>query len=384
MSQAKLVPDRFDRLLRTATFRDGRHALWRCARISQIGAGTLGRLLGPEIVRSGASLRIYDPERLARENLGTQFGTVGARKVDAIVNACEAIEPDRADGFALDVRHVGVGELAESTLLIDATDDPSLAISLTRLSNGLGIPLLRVALDGSGEREFGRVSCSHGGDGHSCQLCGYDERQLLKFTPRTPCPAAQPSRAPTLAGVAISMGVAGLALIQAQRLATGNDAELVFERELLLDLSDPTLVSLVRRRSSQCLSGHVRWELTRIDRVASGTTLADVFAESTARLGQDEITLEPYGHPLALEAHCGVCGATRPCVGTRWATPPACRACAQPMTWAIERQRDRLTLGEVHELGIHHLPLDQLGLPERGAMLVARTPGKPPLRLVLK
>ena len=56
---------------------------------------------------------------------------------------------------------------------VDCTDDPALAHPLALLSNGLSLPLVRLAVDGSGQRELGRVSVSHGGGGHACQLCSY-------------------------------------------------------------------------------------------------------------------------------------------------------------------------------------------------------------------
>jgi hypothetical protein len=171
-------------------------------------------------------------------------------------------------------------------------------------------------------------------------------------------------------------------LLQAQRLATGNDLDRVVDREIRVDLSHWQLLPIERRRSGTCLSGHVRWQLTPMGRSADQLTLADVFAEAERRLGGEGVTLEPYGHPLFVEATCD-CGARMEAVGTRWATPPRCTRCGDKGRWFSQTQYSRLRKTHVEELGIRRVLLPELGLPSAGAMFVARTAGKRPLRLLL-
>jgi hypothetical protein len=203
-------------------------------------------------------------------------------------------------------------------------------------------------------------------------------------TPRTPCPgAALPQHTPTFAGGALASMIAGAAVIQAQRFVTGNDADLVLGRELIIDMTNSQMIAVQRPRCADCLSGHVHWILTRISRQAKKTTLADLIEEAGERLGSDSITLEPYGHALFTAATCS-CGWRQPAVGTKWSAAPNCPACGGLMAWACETARDRFTLEDIREFGADGLTLWKLGLPDRGAMFVARTAGRRPLRLVLQ
>lgn len=374
---------RFDRLRRTSIFRGDRFACWQAALLGVVGAGLVGFRFAVEAVLSGASVAVYDFDVGKLENQGTQFAQAGITKVESLVAACDAVCPGRAAGLACDVRHVGVGELARLSMLVDCSDDPALAVPLTSLSNALGIPLLRLAVDGSGEAEMGRVLCSHGGAGHSCQVCTYDFRALFGRTQRTPCPGRPNQQRPaTLAGGALAANIAGLGLVQAQRLITGNDLAQVVNREVVLDLTNWNLIPIERRRSAACLSGHVRWRLTRIGRSADAATFTDLFDEAERRLGSRQVTLAPFGHPLCTEAVCS-CGRRKEAIGTRWAKAPVCVRCQGAMHWFQETRRPVLSRAEVEELTIGSATLAELGLPHRGAMFVARTPGERPLRLLL-
>lgn len=382
-SSPVLDEKRFDRLRRTSTFRGDRFRQWQGATLGVVGEGVVGFRFTTEAVLSGAKVHAYDFDVGKRENRGTQFAREGMRKVESVVAACDAICPGRAVGFPYDVRHAGVGELSRLSMLVDCSDDPALAAPLTRLSNGLGIPLLRLAVDGSGELEMGRVLCSHGGAGWACQMCTYDFQDLFRSTRRTPCPG-QPDdeRPPTIAGGALAAAIGGFGLVQAQRLATGNDLERVVNREIVLDMTHWSLFPIERRRSETCLSGHVQWQLTPIGRSADELTLAELFVEAQQRLGNRQVALEPYGHALCVEAVCQ-CGARREAIGTRWAKPPDCMLCHGTMRWFDQTQHSVLEKADVEEMEIDGIPLSDLGLPSAGAMFVARTAGKRPLRLLL-
>lgn len=372
------------RLERTRTFRNGVSNKWLKAELHIFGAGTLGYRLATEAVVAGANVIIYDFDTFSAENAGTQSGPIGMRKIDYVAARAEMIAPGRVRGICADVRHVGIGTMISASVLIDCTDDPSLALPLARISNGLAAPLLRAALDGSGEHERGRVACSHGGAGHACQICTYEPRDVTRYLTRTPCPG-NPSTPvqPTLAGGAIAMAVSGVTLLQAQRLVTGNDLDLVHDREWVIDLDVGALWPLRRRRCEQCLSGHLRWELIPIDCQAAETTFDDLFRKAGDHLGNGDLTIEPYGHPLCREATCH-CGGHGHAVGTPWAPAPRCPDCGQGMEWSRATSLSRLALADAQQMRISDVPLDVLGLPPVGAMIVARAPGKRPVRLLLR
>jgi len=377
-------PDRFARLRETATFRGGGFARWQDARIAVFGAGALGGPLAQGIVRSGAAVAVVDFDIGSTENVGTQIAEPGVSKVDTVVAACEAIDAGRACGFACDVRHVGVGTLDEFDLFIDCTDDANLALPLTDISNGLGKPMLRCAVDGSGVTETGRVLCSSGGKGRACQLCSLRLEDILLDRTRTGClDQLDATRRPTIAGGAMALAVVGLGLLSAQRLITGNDDDLVYDREVLLDFTNLKLLPMQLRRSDRCVCGHVSWHLYSIDKSSSNATLDAVFALASEELSSPEVSLEPYLHPFNELAECE-CGQVRSAIGTSWAQPPRCSRCGRSMRWRRIVQHQQITRRLACELGILSTPLAALGLPMDGAMIIARSSNLPPIRYVLQ
>jgi len=375
------VSDRYGRLRGTATLGGEAFGRWAGSRTGVIGNGVVGSRYGREVVRSGASVLLIDKDDGEVQNLGTQDGIrVGEPKATALAAACDEIAPGRADAFVGDVRHVGLATLAELDLLVDATDDPALAQYLTEVSNGLGLPLMRIAIDGSGASELGRVLTSHGGAGHACQLCSWSPGDLLKRREVTPCPGrAAAERPSTLAGGAIGMAVAGLGLLQAQRLLGGNDTELVLDREVRLDLSHFALLPLELTRSEDCLSGHETWTWTDIPIPVAQATVADVLAVAAATLGTNDIAIEPFGHALRVGAPCA-CGRDGRVVGTSYFEPPAC-TCGRPTEWLPAVVVRLINHAIADELGILDRRLLDLGLPPDGALFLARCAGRPPRRL---
>jgi hypothetical protein len=385
MTMTSPIPLRFSRLAATCTFRNDALSRWLQANVFIVGAGNLGRRVAMECLLAGAaSVTVCDFARAKEENRGTQFGGApGTGKVDDIVAWAAKSAAGRAIGIFSDVRHVGIGQFVGVQLLVDCTDDPRLAVPLTTISNGLGIPLLRAALDGSGEVEMGRVACYHGGAGYACQLCTWEVRDLFRHTQRTPCqPDRSAARPPTLAGGAIGATIAGMTVLQAQRLVTGNDAKDVLDREWIVDLSNGQLLTVTRKRSANCFSGHVRWKPDQLPHLAAQTTWSNLLAIAQQRCGSRDIELEPFGHALCLELACPS-GHRRHAVGTRWATTPNCDRCGATMQWQRETCRSRITPPDIDQLQLADQWLAATGLPDRGAMIVARTPDKPPLRLLL-
>lgn len=384
-SAADPAEARFARLRRTVTFRGEKLLRWLRARVFLIGGGNLGGRVALEAVRSGARVVVCDRDVGTETNLGTQCVQPGVGKALSIAAACDALAPGSAQAIQADVRSVGIGTLRACDVLLDCSDDAMLAWPLTELSNGLGIPLVRLALDGSGRSEVGRVLTSAGGTGHACQLCTYGSADLARPSPATPCPgsvAVEPQA--TIAGGALGMAIAGLGLLQAQRLVTGNDLEYVLDRELLLDLSHSQLLATRLRRSDACLSRHEGpWHLVPAGLTTEEATVADVFARCAGQLGTTDLLLEPYGHPLGLQVSCA-CGARRLAVGSVWSVGPACPRCGQAMQWTQDIQWPRLSSAQARELGIHTRTLAELGLPQDGALLIARAPGRPALRLLFQ
>ena len=378
-SETSSSTPQYERLRGTATLGGDAFLQWEGKTMAIVGLGALGSRLPVEIVRSGGSVWCCDLQIGAPENLGTQLVEAGRPKVDAVLAACDAIRAHRARGVSADIRHVGIAELLRLDVLVDATDDPALAWPLTQISNGLAKPLVRLAVDGSGQREFGRVLVSHGGADHACQLCTYGIDDVSRQQRR-----AAARREARGVGSAIAMAVVGVALLQIQRLACGRHLPRTLDREVLVDLDGFQTQTISLERSAACLSGHEVWQLTFVEQSADEITLHELFARAKRELGRDRIVLEPFAHPLCLGVVCPSCGARQFHVGTQWASTPRCVPCRVSMTWQHESAIPRLGRQEADRLNILETPLAQLGLPREGALITAHARGAPPLRYVLK
>jgi hypothetical protein len=177
--------------------------------------------------------------------------------------------------------------------------------------------------------------------------------------------------------------MAGLTLLQAQRWVTGNDLERVLNREIILDLSNHKLLELQLERCPQCLSGHRRWQPLELNEAAHEIALHELFGLAEQTLPTKSVTLAAYQHPLNTQACCD-CGNVQVAAGTDWAGPPKCPRCGTTMSWLREMQIDRVSRQVAAGLGILHTPLDKLGIPTDGAMFLARSPGNPIQRLLLR
>lgn len=383
---------RFDRLRATTTFADGAHARWMNATLAVVGAGILGSLFAREAARSGTHIELYDFDIGEEANRGNQPVEVGEPKAEAVAGICNAISPGSARAHVTDIRHVGAGAFEHIALMVDCTDDQALVLPLTELSNGWGVPLLRLALDGSGRLELGRVLVSHGGDGRSCQVCGLSWKDVFDPGPRDPCLGVQRQQDPTNAGTALAMTVTGLGLLYAQRLVGGNGGDRILDSEVLVDLDSPGILPMQLRRSEDCLSGHKRFDPTRLNRTAAETTVKELFglaltalegATDSGKSGKvQEISLSFRGHPILLCVACPGCGLALDSPGTPWQPTPECPGCGGAMERRREPALDQLNQAQARALGWVDTSCEALGLPSSGALVVARAPGYSPVQLL--
>ncbi len=385
---------RFDRLRATATFAGEAHDRWRQATLKVVGAGVLGSLFAREASRSGTHIDLYDFDIGEDRNLGNQPVEVGEPKAETVARLCNAIAPGSARAHVADIRHVGAGEFEHAALIVDCTDDASLALPLTELSNGWGVPLLRLAVDGSGRLELGRVLVSHGGQGRACQLCASSWKDVFDPGARTPCLGARRQTAPTNAGSALAMSVAGLGLLHAQRLVGGNGSDRVLDGEVMVDLDAPGILPMQLRRNEDCLSGHKPFRPTRLDRTAADTTVKELFglaltalegdrATDSRKAGQvQEISLAFRGHPILLSVACPGCGLELVRPGTLWRPAPECPGCGEVMERRRDVALDNLNQAQARALGLADTSCEALGLPSGGALVAARAPGHSPVQLL--
>jgi len=380
---------RFDRLRATATFADAAHEHWMQATLAVVGVGVLGSLFAREASRSGTHIDLYDFDIGEAHNKGNQPVEVGEPKAEAIARLCNSIAPGSARAHVEDIRHVGAGSFEHIALIVDCTDDAALALPLTELSNGWGIPLLRLAVDGSGRLELGRVLVSHGGQGHACQLCASSWKDVFDPGARTPCLGDEKQQAPTNAGSALAMSVAGLGLLYAQRLVGGNGSDRILDEEVIVDLDTPGILPMKLRRNEECLSGHTRFDPTHLDRSAANTTVKELFwlariaLEDSRNPGPlQEISLAFRGHPILLGVACPDCGLELVRPGTFWRPAPECLRCGVVMERRRDAALDHMNQAQARALGLADTSCEALGLPTKGALVIARAPGYSPVQLL--
>jgi hypothetical protein len=378
---------RFDRLRKTCAMQGGAFERWQAGSVGVVGCGVLGSRLLLELIRSGIGRCLaFDADTVSAENLGTQCYTkTGIYKTDAIRDQCDSIRPGVLQSRPIDVRHAGIGELAALDAIVDATDDPNLQLPLTEISNGLRIPILRIAVDGSGEKELGRVQFSHGGGGCACFLCSKSIEDVSRAWPRTHCPQARlaaDGSPPTLAGAGISMAVGGVGLVQLQRLIGGKlDGQALYS-QIFIDLDNNHIVAFSEVRSEICISGHVAWDITHAGVDAAQVTFGEMFDMAGQICGWPVDVLEPYRHAFCLSARCE-CGEAKAAIGTRWATAPRCDKCGRDMSWELHIQKSTWSFNEAKDANILSRRIVELGLPNAGAMFLAKRQSRPTKRIVL-
>jgi hypothetical protein len=378
---------RFSRLRATTTFAGQAHQRWTESRLAVVGVGVLGGLFAREACRSGAHVDLYDMDVGETHNRGNQHVEVGVPKAEAVARLGNAIAPGSARAHVVDIRHVGPGSFENVALIVDCSDDARLALPLTELSNGWGVPLMRLAVDGSGRLELGRILVSHGGDGHACELCSWTWNDVFDPGPRTPCLGARSGLTPTNAGAPLGMTVAGLGLLQAQRLVGGAGSHAILDREVIVDLDAPGILPMRLSRNEECLSGHKRFDPTRLERGAADTTLKELFSLARLALARgggkvQDVSVAFRGHPILLGVTCSHCGLELVRPGTLWRPTPDCPQCGGAMERRWDVALDHLNRAQARALGLTDTSCETLGLPPKGALVVARAPGRPPVQLL--
>jgi len=154
-------------------------AVLRRAKAAVIGVGNIGGCLAQQLVQAGVNLVLVDRDVVEEANLGSQGFTeehVGLPKVDARTRWLGPLNPScRIEPFHADIRRLGLGALRDVALVFSCLDGRASRVVVNAIATRLGIPWVDGALDGSGQRLFGRVAAYDPRDAESgCYLCPYD------------------------------------------------------------------------------------------------------------------------------------------------------------------------------------------------------------------
>jgi molybdopterin/thiamine biosynthesis adenylyltransferase len=347
-----------------------------------VGAGAVGSRVGVSLATLGTPVVVIDPGQVESANIGLQLydrADVGLTKCEALVRRLCAIRSDLALAcFPIDVRAAGPGILSRCRLVIGCVDSFAARVWLTRTTTGLGVPYLDVALDGTGQSLYGRVSGFDVRHGTACLGCGWDDENwniVNREQGGSGCAvlaATAPELPSTLALPGLAEAVAGLATIQSTRTLLGDEAGRVLGREWRLNLSAGRLDETKLERDPRCRLEHRPWSMVKIDRDPCEITVRELFDRASECFGSD-VVLGAYDDPLVFKAGCSEC---RREVATAFLRSrlPLCTVCNRALIplatgfWAWFRRADAPSFQD--------RTWAELGLAPGGAVL-ARGPGRP-------
>ncbi len=247
-------------------------------------------------------------------------------------------------------------------------------VGLARTTTALGVPYFDVALDGSGNSLYGRVSGFDAGHGTACYCCGWDQENwdmLSREEGVSGCAAlvaVTPDAPATLALPGLAESVAGLSVIQAIRFLLGCEPERVLGREWRLNLSAGRLSDTGLSPDPRCRLGHRPWPIVELGQRPAELTVAALFEQAAARLG----ATSPWAPPTSLWCSKRVVSdararRSRPACGVAYRGRHACQGALVPLVTGL---RPWFCRSEV----IHLLDRTwaELGLVPGGAVLAVR------------
>jgi len=310
----------------------------RASRVAIVGVGTLGGPLALHLALLGAPLLLVDPGAVEPANLAAQLFSVralGLRKVEARAAQIRALGGEGALQLrAVRLEALGAAELAGFDLAVSALDALRPRLQLDALCQRLGIPMLDLAVDGSGQRLHGKIaSFDPRAPDAACYACRFDARALEAIR-REDLPAGCPSwrlapesaAPPTLQVSSFAGVVAGLGALRAVRILL--DPPGTHAGSLLrIDGDSPERIHHTRVARSPHCSHIVPYGPLRPARGDSPEALID---QARVELGQapDWLALQ---RALLLGARCRACGARRELFRCAQAVADAdlrCTACA--------------------------------------------------------
>ncbi|HEV3121103.1 MAG TPA: ThiF family adenylyltransferase, partial [Isosphaeraceae bacterium] len=359
--------------------------------VAVVGVGTVGARVAHSLCAPGIPLLLVDQGEVEPANVGLQpydQSDVGVPKAEALGRRLLAIRPDMSiTSFVCDVRRLGPRVLFNCRLLIGAIDSFRDRVWLAQLATHLGIPLLDLALDGTGRSLFGRASGFDAAHGSSCYTCGWDAEiwdMVSREEGGSACaalaaarpminPSTRRSEAPaTLALPGLAEVIAGLGTIQAVRLLLGTARDRVIDRECRIDLTSGQFSESVRTRDPRCRSSHERWTIGLLDHTPLEQTLGSLMEEAGRMLG-GEVTLGVPDEPFVLEAACSACKRKMETFFLARALP-ACPHCQGPLVPLLTGLRAQV--GERDVAFARDRSWAELGVPLGGAVRACNDKGE--------
>jgi molybdopterin/thiamine biosynthesis adenylyltransferase len=298
--------------------------------VAVVGVGTLGGAILPHFAMVGVSALVVDHDSVEARNLANQhFSAVtdlGEPKAAVRARQARALNPELAiEALSARVEELGFARLAGASLIVSTVDSFTSRVRLNEIAVRLGIPLLDLAVDGSGERELGLVTVYDPARGGPCLLCSTSQRELaarLHAEQPRHCPsfrdaAGQAITAATLAGSGHAAVVTGFAAQWALRLLLGQGDRLIGSRLVVSGGAAPRVETVKLARNAACLHDHRAYEIRA--RLAEAR-VGEALAAASRLLGGEATSVRFAARSLVVGLGCE-CGAELPIVGVIGSSP---------------------------------------------------------------
>jgi len=337
------------------------------------GVGNIGGPTLEHLASTGMNLILIDRGTVREENLGNQGFTedcVGFPKVEARKKELLRINPNlHIEAVRAKVEDLGIASFRRANVIFCCLDNKRGRVSLNELAVRNGVAWLDAAVDGSGNRFFGRVAAYDPRFSDCpCYLCPHDRESLREIMLEGAAPGCptwhwdrQNTAAPaTMAISAMGAAIASIQVIWGLKLLTGQGKGFI-GRELYLDL-DSNVLSVHRiKRNSACLFDHQVFSVRPLHHSVQNATLAETFAVAERSLGQ-EGSLGLHRRSLVTEIRCPDCSAVRRPYRILQAMTEAeatceCGSVMQPVASAL---LDRFA--RQHAVGFLHKTWSEIGL----------------------
>jgi len=293
----------------------------RQSSVAVIGVGQLGGSVAQELGCLSIPITLVDYGTVEPENIGTQgfrIDHLGMTKVEA--RATQISECTTKSKFLLipaPIEDVGIGIFSQTRLIITALDSRASRIRVAEIAQLLGIPMLDLAVDGTGKRLLGNValyeSSQPDAPGYCCRWDAQGIAAIRNEGQRQGCPSWRssgvPITPPTLSAPAFGRAVSGLATTWAIDRLLGRADQLMNTQIQLHSGSTTTLRSLTMQRSPRCALSHSMLE--PISTVSAKTTVGELAKHAVADLGAEPEAFQLYHRDFVPELFCPLDGQTR-------------------------------------------------------------------------
>ncbi len=352
--------------------------------VALLGLGMLGGSVASHLAMLQVRQLVVDSGRVELPNCGNQalpVESIGQWKAEARADQIRALNPScPVRAIHARVEDLGLGVFRGIDLLVTGLDNRASRVRVREISQGLGIPWVDAALDGSGQSLFGTVTFYDPRRSDSaCYGCRYDQEALGRIGREgrgRGCPSWRaldiPVYPPTLAASPFGAIIGGFQTLWAIRALTGEEDRLV-NRQLQIRADESPQVRVLKlTRSAHCAFDHFGFETLLSPSCA---TLGDMIEHAASDLGGAPDALLFHGRSLAFGLRCLDCDRTRDLVRVREAyTDEDLRCvCGSRSEMLPVHLSDRIEGSDLERLA--HLAWAELGVPRCDVVTVTRGTG---------